>query len=131
SELASRTGISADQAKKGIGVVLYFLKDHLPAAAFSKVSAAVPDADGIMAAAPTGEEASGGVLSAITGVVGELFGGGGGAAAMAGKLAQLGLSAEQLQKFLPGVLDFLKAKLPEDVVKQISALMPAGEKVGA
>jgi uncharacterized protein (DUF2267 family) len=131
SELASRSGVSADQAKKGVGALLSFLKDHLPAEGFSKVEAAVPGADAMMAAAPTGEEASGGVVGAITSAVGKLFGGGGGAAALAGKLTQLGFSADQLQKFLPGVLNFLKDRLPPDVLNKISALMPTEEKVGA
>jgi hypothetical protein len=130
SELASRSGINADQAKKGVGVLLSWLQAHLPAEGFSKVSAAVPGADGMMAAAPAGEEPSGGVVGALTGAVGKLFGGGGAAAALAGKLSQVGFSAEQLQKFLPGVLEFLKNKLPADVVKQLGALMPTEAKAG-
>ena len=131
SELASRSGISADQARKGVGVLLSYLKEHLPAEGFSKLASAVPDSDTMMAAAPTGEEASSGVVGAITSAVGKLFGGDGGAAALAGKLSQLGLSAEQLQKFIPNLLAFLKSKLPEDVVKRIGALMPVEEQVGA
>ena len=130
SEMASRSGISADQVKQGMGVLLSFLKGHLPAESFSKVSAAVPGADSMMAAAPMDEAPSSGVVGALASAVGKLFGGDGGAAALAAKLSHLGLSADQLQKFLPGVLDFLKSKLPADVMKQIGALMPVEEKVG-
>jgi hypothetical protein len=39
-------------------------------------------------------------------------------------LTRLGFSADQLESFLPGALEFLKSKLPPDVVKQASALLP-------
>jgi hypothetical protein len=130
SELASRSGISADQAKKGVGALLAFLKSHLPAEGFANVSAAVPGAENMMAAS-AGAGPSGGVVGALTSAVGKLFGGGGGAAALAGQLAHLGFSADQLQKFLPGVIEFLKNKLPADTLKQLRALIPTEEKVGA
>jgi len=125
TDLASRSGISPDLAQKGLGAVLAFFQSKLPADTFSKVRAAVPGADGMMAAAETGQEASGGIVRAVTGAVGKLFGGGG-AAEMVSKLTEHGFSAEQLQAFLPSVLDFLKSRLPGDVMKQVSALIPTG-----
>src|SRR5262249_52084429 len=123
TDLASKSGISPDLARKGLGGVLAFFQSKLPADTFSQVSAAVPGADSMMAAAQAGQESSGGILSAVTSAVGKLFGGGG-AAEMVSKLTQLGFSAEQLQAFLPRVLDFFKGKLPGDVMSQVSGLMP-------
>jgi hypothetical protein len=38
---------------------------------------------------------------------------------------------EQIQKFLPNVLAYLKSKVPGDVMKQVHALLPApGESSG-
>jgi hypothetical protein len=126
SELAARSGISPELAGKGVGAILALVKDKLPANVFSQVQSAVPNADRLMASAQQPQGAPGGIFSAATGAVGKLFGGGGGAAEAAGKLAQLGFTPDQLQKFLPNVLEFLKSKLPGDVGKQLSALIPAG-----
>jgi hypothetical protein len=51
---------------------------------------------------------------------------GGGAAELTNRLSQLGFSAEQLKRFLPSVLEFLKSKLPGDVLKHASAHLPGG-----
>ncbi len=122
ADLAAKAGLSPDLAQKGLGAVLGFFKDKLPADAFSKVSSAIPGTDSMMAAAQAGAESSGGMLSAVTGMVGKLFGGSG--AEVVSKLTQLGFSAEQLKSFLPKVLEFLQAKLPADVMKQVSGLLP-------
>jgi hypothetical protein len=125
SDLAASAGISQDQAKQGMGALLKLLKDQLPANVFSQVQAAVPGADNLMAAAE-GCCAGGGVLEAIKGVAGKLFGGGGSTAAALATLQESGVSAEQGQKFLHCALEFLKGRLPEGVMKQISPLIPGG-----
>ena len=127
SELANQCGISVESAQKGLGVVLGLLKSKLPADSFSKVSAAIPGADGMMAKlADTGEQTSGGVLSAVKGAVGKIFGGG--TDALVSKFGQLGMSADQIQAFIPKVLETLKGKLPENVMSQISGLLPAPQE---
>jgi hypothetical protein len=132
SDLASKSGVSTDLAKKGVGALLAFLKGHLPAEGFARIEAAVPGADGMTAAAQAdeGKPSGGGILGAVTGLAGKLFGGGGGAALLT-QLTQLGFSADQVQSFLPKVLEFFKDKLPGDLMKQVSGLIPAGEKVGS
>ena len=122
-DLASRSGVSPDIAKKAMGAVLAFLKDKLPAEAFAKVSNAVPDAGGLMAAAAVGQEESGGVLGAVTGAVSKMLGGSG-SGALVSKLTQLGCTAEQVQGFLKNALEFLKEKVPGDVLKQITGFFP-------
>jgi hypothetical protein len=127
SDLASRTGISVDQAKQGMGALLSMLKDKVPADVLSQVKSVVPDSDSMMAAADTGQEASsgGGVFAVVKGVAEKLFGGGAGAALA--KLQGAGLSAEQGHNFLHNVFEFLEGKLPEGVMNQLRALIPATE----
>ena len=84
------------------------------------------DAGGGEVCGGAGQESGGGVLGAIASAVGKLVGGGG-AAALLANFTKLGFSADQVQKFLPAVLDFLKSKLPANVMNQVSALIPAGE----
>jgi hypothetical protein len=128
-ELASKSGISVDQAKKGLGAVLAAMRGALPAESFSRVQEAVPNAGELMEGAEeSGQESSGGVLGAITSTLGKLFGGGESTALT--KLAQAGFSAEQLREFLPNVLEFLKAKLPADVMERIGSLIPTSTAAG-
>jgi hypothetical protein len=124
SELANRCGINAASVQKALGVVLQFLKSKLPAESFAKLSAAIPGADDMMAAAAQVEEPkSAGMLEAVKGAVGKIFGSGGTDAALA-KLGALGLSADQMQTVLQHVLEFLKGKLPDNVMNQISGMLP-------
>ena len=124
SDLAKKSGVSPDLAGKGVGAVLALFKDKLPAGSFSQVLSAIPNASNLMtdAQAALQEASSGGILGAVGDAVSKLFGGG--AAELASHLTHLGFSADQLKSFLPGVLEFLKSKLPPDVVKQASALLP-------
>jgi hypothetical protein len=129
TELAEKCGISTEQVQKGLGVVLGLLKNVLPAESFSKVSGAVPDADRMMAAAAeTGEQESGGLAGAVKSAIGKIFGEGGPEALVA-KFGELGLSADQIHAFMPKVMEFLKDKLPENVMNQISGLLPTPQEV--
>ena len=124
TELATKAGISPELARKGMGMTLEFLKGQLPADAYSQLSAAVPGAEGMVAAANQAEgQPAGGVFGSVAGMLGKLVGGGG--AELAGKLANAGFSMEQVQSFLPQVLAFLKDKLPPDVLQKLSGLIPA------
>jgi hypothetical protein len=132
SELAGKAGISADQAKKGLGAVLALLKNKLPGNVFSQIQAAVPGADAMMTdAQPAPESSGGGILAAVKEMAGKLFGGGSGAGALAADFSRLGFSAEQGGNFLTSVLEFLKSKLPADVMNKISGLIPTGAPTGA
>ena len=130
SDLAAKSDLSPDQAQKGLGAVLSFVKKSLPAENFAQVSAAVPGSDEIMAAAGPHEESSGGILESIKGMASKLFGGGGPAALIA-KLSSLGISVEQAQSFLPRVMELLKERLPDSVTKQLSGLLPTPEETPA
>jgi hypothetical protein len=123
SDLAGKSGVSADLAKKGMGALLSFVKEKIPAESFAKVKGAIPGADNLMAAAAErNPETSGGVLSTVSDLAGKLLGGG--ASALVSKLTQVGFSADQLQRFIPTALEFLKGKLPGDVMNKIMALIP-------
>jgi hypothetical protein len=131
SELAAKCGISAEQAQKGVGVVLGLIKRKLPAESFAKISAAVPGSDAMMAAADdaaeVGTQESAGVIGAVKEVAGKLFGGGT-ATALLGKLTQLGMTPDQVTGFLAHVTEYLKGKLPENVMSQIGGLLPTPQE---
>jgi hypothetical protein len=90
-----------------MGAVLSVCKEKLSPEVFSKVQDTVPGADDAMKAADAGQESSGGgLLGAVSGLAGKIFGGGGAAAGLLAKLGDLGFSTEQLQSFLPNMLEF-------------------------
>jgi hypothetical protein len=125
SELASKSGISLEQAKKGLGTLLAALKHSMPEETFNKIAAAIPGTDQMLAAVPAEEGASGGILGTMKDLASKLFGGGGGAAALAKHFGEMGFSADQIKSFLPNVVEFLKSKLPPDLMKHVTALLPS------
>jgi hypothetical protein len=128
SDLATKSGITPDLAEKGVGTILELFKDKLPADTFSQMMSAIPNANHLMdaAAEEPAEGSGGGILGAVggavSGAVSKLTGGG--TAQVLARFTQLGFNADQLKRFLPNVMAFLKGKLPADVVKQASALLP-------
>jgi hypothetical protein len=123
SELAARAGVTPEQAKVCLGIILGLAKAKLPADTFAKVQAAVPGADDMIAAAGADQGvSSGGILGGLAGLAGKFLGGEGGAAAA---LARLGLSPEQAEQVLQAAAGLLKGRLPDDVMKQLGGVLPA------
>ena len=130
SDMAAKAGISTDMARKGMGAVLEMCKSKLPAEAYSKLSAAVPGAEGLVAASvqqSAQEQPAGpGVFGSVTGMLGKMFGAGGGGTELASKLAGSGFSMDQIQAFLPQVMGFLKDKIPTEYLQKFSGMVPSG-----
>jgi hypothetical protein len=115
ADLASKTGVTPEQAQQGMGAVLSALKSTFPEEAFEKVRSAVPDSEEAIAQAESaGAGATGGIMEAVENMAGKVLGGGGAAAELASKLSQLGLSPEQIKNFLPKAIEFIKVKLSRD-----------------
>jgi hypothetical protein len=128
NELASKIGISPDLAKKGLGTLLAALQHVLPAESFAKIEGAIPGAASMLANAQAqGEAPAGGILGAIKDMAGKLFGGGGSAEELAAHFGKLGFSPDQVRHFFAQVVEFLRSKLPPDLMKHVSALLPHEE----
>ena len=125
NSLSSQTGIGTEQVRKGLGAVLKMLQDQLPPELFSQVQGAVPGANEMISGSePAGQEA-GGMIQAVTGLAGKLFGGRGEAATdLFARLGKLGFSPDQLTAFLPKVMEFLRGKLPPEVLEKVEHLIP-------
>jgi hypothetical protein len=117
SALAGTVGIPVDTFKGGIGAILNLLKQKLPADLFGQVHEKVPEASAMMESAGKAPDAPGG----LAGAVGGMLGSAGGIAVLMNKLGALGLSVEQIKKFLPQALEFMKAYLPASLLSQVSA----------
>jgi uncharacterized protein (DUF2267 family) len=124
TDLAGKADISPEQAKQGMGAILSALKEQLPPESAAKLQKAVPGAEEMMAEAAKAPEPSGGdVLERAKGALNKVMGGEGSGALLT-KLAGLGVSSEQLQKFMSGALAFLKEKLPAEAASKLGALVP-------
>lgn len=117
--LSSQLGIPAEQAQAVAGGALGFLKDKLGGDG-AKLDAAVPELGGWekAASAATG---GGGLLGMAAGMLG---GSAGEAAGLVAILAKVGLDADKAQMVAPLVLDFLKSRLPPEMVSKVLAVAP-------
>jgi hypothetical protein len=125
--LATQTGIDPELVKKGMGVLLAFLKKHLDPALFDKLGTVIPDAPQLVNTAESIEEEKGsGILGAVAGLAGKLFGGqSADMAAILSGLSKVGFNSDQIQKFLPKAYELLAAHLPPDLVEKIKGFLPA------
>ena len=121
AQLAKAAGIDAEMAKKALATILAAIKAKVPNDAFAKLAESIPDAESL---ATEGSAGSGG-LGAL---LGKLLGGGGDMAALVGKLGSLGISPDQVGKFLSSFLGILKTKVSPEMLSQISGLLPLPEE---
>jgi hypothetical protein len=125
--LASRTGIDAETARKGLGAVLNFLKGHLSPEQFDQLQTAVPEAPDMLSACEPDAGGSGqGLLGSVAGLAGKLLGGKAGeGAGLLATLSGLGLDAGQIQAFLTQAFELLRQYLPAELAERIQSLIPA------
>jgi hypothetical protein len=82
--LSSKIGLSADQAKGAVAVVMGFMKDKLPADVMNQLTTAMPDLGNMLGdAAGTAKDAAGSAAGAAAGAVGSVGNAASGAAGAA------------------------------------------------
>lgn len=126
--LSSRTGIDDGMIRKGLGALLTFLQKNLPADVFSSIQSTLPGASEMLSAfesEPEAEGSSSGFMGMVTSLAAKLFGGGeNGGAHLLANLSRIGLSASQIEAFLPQALDALKTYLPPELLERIKGVLP-------
>jgi hypothetical protein len=121
--LTRKLGVNATQAEGGAAVLFKAAKDKLGSEEFGKLLGGVPGLGDLMKKAP----ASGG--GGLGGLLGSLAGAIGGNAALIstiiGGFGKLGLTAEDAKRFAPVMLEFLKTKVPPEVVSKLEKTLRA------
>ena len=115
-QLVKKLGVSGAQAEGGAAVLFKAAKDKLGGDEFNKLLGGVPGLGDLMKKAPATGGGLGGLLGGIAGAMG------GNAALIStivGGFGKLGLSAEDAKRFAPVMFDFLKTKVPPDVVGKL------------
>ena len=108
-QLMQQLNVSEDQAKGGAGLVFDMIKSKLGDSEFSQVTAAIPEAQTLAAAAP----AKSGVGSALGGLMSSLTSGQSGAGSLmslAGGFSDLGLDSGMIGRFWPIIASFAQSR---------------------
>jgi len=89
--VSTKAGVTTDQASGGLGAIFKTAQGTLSKEDFGSIAQAIPEMDGLLAAAPTKQD-NGGIVSG-------LLAGAGKAGELIGLFDQLGLSPEQVSTF--------------------------------
>jgi hypothetical protein len=119
--LVQKLGVTEQQATGGAGSIFQVAKNALSGEDFSQIANVVPGIDQMLGAAPELESSSG-FMGGIT----SLFGGGDkleGMAALQGAFEKLGLSSGMAGQFVPIVLDYVREKGGDAVMKLLQSAL--------
>jgi len=108
--VSSKSGLSADQTRAGLGIVLRFAQEKM-GAKFSQVQSLLPGVDALITAAPQ----AGGLGALASGLLGS-FGGTSklaGLATLVGAAEKAGISESQLMNLAQQAVAFVEQKHPE------------------
>jgi hypothetical protein len=115
--LTKNLGIDGKQAEGGAAVLFKAAKDKLGGEEFGKLLGGVPGLSDLMHMAPA---SGGGGLGGMLGGLARAVGGNAGLiATVVGGFSKLGLKADDAKRFVPVILEFLRAKVGPDVVSKL------------
>src|SRR5262245_22268480 len=115
-QLTKKLGVNATQAEGGAAVLFKAARDKLGGDEFNKLLGGVPGLGDLMKKAPAVGGGLGGLLGGIAGAMG------GNAALIStivGGFGKLGVTADDAKRFAPVMFEFLKTKVPPDVVSKL------------
>ena len=120
--LTKKLDVSAPQAEGGAAVLFKAARDKLGGEEFGQLLGGVPGLSDLMRKAPATGGGLGGLLGGLAGAIG-------GNAALIGTIVsgfgKLGLTPEDAKRFAPVMFEFLKTKVPRDVVSKLEKTLRA------
>ena len=122
SALTDQLGVTQEQAEGGAGSLFAAAKDQLSADDFSALASKLPGIDSLIGSAPATGGDSGGsssLLSSAAGMVGMDS-----AAKLAEQFSALGLTADDVQKFVPIVLDYAEKLGGAETLNLLKSALP-------
>jgi Protein of unknown function VcgC/VcgE (DUF2780) len=120
--LTKKLGVNATQAEGGAAVLFKAAKDKLGSEEFGNLLGGVPGLNDLMKKVPASGGGFGGLLGGLAGAIG------GNAALIStivGGFGKLGLTAEDARRFAPVMSEYLKTKVPPDVVSKLETTLRA------
>ena len=124
--ISKQLGLSAENGKAATGSVLNMIKDQLDDQTFAQISSKLPGVQGLLGAAESGGvSGGGGMLGSLTSMAGSLFGGKAKSIAeLTAALTKYGISVDKIPQYLSMLVEFLKAKLGNDLFAKVAAKLP-------
>ena len=104
--LVNKLGISPSQAEGGAGAIFTAAQSQLDAGQFAKLSAAVPEMDSLLSAAPKQSSTTTGLISGASSMLGGSSYGN--LAGLASSFKDLNISPDMADQFVPVVVDYVK-----------------------
>ncbi len=120
--LTKNLGVTTKQATGCAGSIFNVAKQNMTADNFKKVAKAVPGIDKMMAAAPKSKGAKG-TLGSASSLIDESASSVAGVASLAGSFSKLGMKADMVNAFTPIILDYVKAKGGEPLMKTLQSAL--------
>ena len=108
--LVKQLSISNEQAQGGAGALFQLAKSKLDAGQFAELSKAVPEIDSLLSAVPKPSGALSGLAQDASSALGEANNPYGNLAGLATTFTALNLSPDQVDEFVPVVVDYVRAK---------------------
>lgn len=119
TELCQKLKVNEAQAKGGAAILFKAARDKLGNTEFERMLGSVPGLDSLLQQAPKG---GGGLLGGLASLAG------GNAALLAtivSGFSKLNMTSDQAQKFVPIILDNLRAKVGPDTVSKLERTLRA------
>jgi len=121
SMLTSQLGVTQKQASGGVGSILSYAKSALPQNKYTTLASAIPNADSLLAMAPSLSGGTGGSLGALSGMMGANSSTAG-LASLASQFSSLGLNSDMISKFIPVIMNYFKSSGSNDAAGILSGL---------
>jgi len=110
NSLSSDIGVSPQQANAGLGSVLAYAQEKLPAADYAKVASSIPGASNYVNSAKSMGAVTGNPMGSING--------------LSSSLAKLGISPDQATKMIPKVTEYVGKAGGPQVASLMKGLFP-------
>ena len=124
--LTERVGVSEEQARSGLGIILKLLQSQLEGTEYEMIANYVPMAAQLVGAAPElSQGGSGGIMGIVEKVM-SFFGQGsqlGGLAQVASTFSEAGMQPEQAAAFVPVLTSFLQEQGGDEVAGLVTKIL--------
>jgi len=123
--ISAQLGLNPEKGKAATGSILSLIKDQLDEQTFAQITSKLPGVQQLISAGDSGSSSGGGMLGSLTSMAGSLLGGKAKAVAeVTATLSKHGLSVDKIPQYLSMLIEFLKAKLGNDLFAKVAAKLP-------
>lgn len=123
ADFAKKVGIDPQKARDGLAALLQAIQQVVSPETFEKIVQRIPNGPQLVEQAKQQGASLWGTVAGMAGQITGLLGAderGQALTNVVARLSEMGLNAEQLQKFMTQAVDFFRQHLPPDLLEQVS-----------